>query len=265
MSIISTKDLDIYFEKSAPRKNGSILYIGGTAGDLRNKPNQLDFPLTEQFQIISYDQRGLGQTEKPSGSYTMQQYADDASNLLDELGIEQIPVMGVSFGGMVALELVKRHPSKVSRLVLACTSSGGAGGSSYPLHELELLDPEKKLEASIKINDLRVTDEWIKENREIWDSMKQQALSRNPFKPDSNNLLKQLMARKEHDVYESLEKINMPVLLMGGKYDGIAPISNMKALNEKIKNSVLKLYEGGHLFLIQDKNAFKDLENWLIN
>ena len=87
----------------------------------------------------------------------------------------------------------------------------------------------------------------------------------NPFKPDTNNLLKQLMARKEHDVYESLEKINMPVLLMGGKYDGIAPISNMKALNEKIKDSVLKLYEGGHLFLIQDKNAFKDLENWLIN
>ena len=237
MPIISTKDLDIYFEKSAPRKNGSILYIGGTAG----------------------------QTSKPKEGYTMKQYADDAADLIDKLNLPRLPVMGVSFGGMVALELVKRHPSKVSRLVLACTSSGGAGGSSYPLHELELLDPEKKLEASIKINDLRVTEEWIKEHREIWDSMKQQALSRNPFKPDTNNLLKQLMARKEHDVYESLEKINMPVLLMGGKYDGIAPISNMKALNEKIKDSVLKLYEGGHLFLIQDKNAFKDLENWLIN
>ena len=196
---------------------------------------------------------------------TNQNKLDNIKSGIYMWAVEQISVMGVSFGGMVALELVKRHPSKVSRLVLACTSSGGAGGSSYPLHELELLDPEKKLEASIKINDLRVTEEWIKEHREIWDSMKQQALSRNPFKPDTNNLLKQLMARKEHDVYESLEKINMPVLLMGGKYDGIAPVSNMKALNEKIKDSVLKLYEGGHLFLIQDKNAFKDLENWLIN
>ena len=263
MPSISTKNIKLYYESAGHGE--AVLYISGTGGDLRKSPSVFDNDLKNNFHLISYDQRGLGQTEKPSGSYTMQQYADDASNLLDELGIEQIPVMGVSFGGMVALELVKRHPSKVSRLVLACTSSGGAGGSSYPLHELELLDPEKKLKASIKINDLRVTEEWIKEHREIWDSMKQQALSRNPFKPDTNNLLKQLMARKEHDVYESLEKINMPVLLMGGKYDGIAPISNMKALNEKIKDSVLKLYEGGHLFLIQDKNAFKDLESWFIN
>ena len=45
----------------------------------------------------------------------------------------------------------------------------------------------------------------------------------------------------------------------------IAMIYTLQSLNEKIKDSVLKLYEGGHLFLIQDKNAFKDLENWLVN
>ena len=55
----------------------------------------------------------------------MQQYADDAADILDELNIEKITVMGVSFGGMVAQELIKRHPNKVSKLVLACTSSGG--------------------------------------------------------------------------------------------------------------------------------------------
>ena len=68
MSIISTKDLDIYFERSSPKENGPVLYIGGTGGDLRNKPNQLDSPITEYFEVISYDQRGLGQTSKPSGA-----------------------------------------------------------------------------------------------------------------------------------------------------------------------------------------------------
>ena len=101
-----------------PRANGPLLFIGGTGGDLRNKPNQLDSPLSEHFEIISYDQRGLGQTSKPSGSYSMQQYADDAASLLDELHIDTIPVMGVSFGGMVAQEFIKRHPSRVSKLVL---------------------------------------------------------------------------------------------------------------------------------------------------
>ena len=168
MAIISTKDLDIYFERSTPRTNGPLLFIGGTGGDLRNKPNQLDSPLSVHFEIISYDQRGLGQTSSPAGSYSMQQYADDAAHLLDELKIDTIPVMGVSFGGMVAQEFIKRHPSRVSKLVLACTSSGGDGGSSYPLHELEELNEEEKLDLSIKINDLRITDAWIKQNNDSW-------------------------------------------------------------------------------------------------
>ena len=55
------------------------------SGNLRNRPNQLDSPLTEFFLSNGYDQRGLGQTSKPSGDYSMQQYADDAADILDEL------------------------------------------------------------------------------------------------------------------------------------------------------------------------------------
>ena len=57
MTIISTKELDIYLERSSPREHGQIFYIGGTGGDLRNRPNQLDSPLTEFFEVISYDQK----------------------------------------------------------------------------------------------------------------------------------------------------------------------------------------------------------------
>jgi 3-oxoadipate enol-lactonase len=93
MPIISTKNLNIYFERSPDRDYEPLLYIGGTAGDLRNKPNQMDSPLTNFFEVISYDQRGLGQTEVPSGEYSMQQYAHDAANLLDALKIESINVL----------------------------------------------------------------------------------------------------------------------------------------------------------------------------
>ena len=265
MAIISTKDLDIYFERSTPRTNGPLLFIGGTGGDLRNKPNQLDSPLSEHFEIISYDQRGLGQTSKPSGSYSMQQYADDAAHLLDELKIDTIPVMGVSFGGMVAQEFIKRHASRVSKLILACTSSGGDGGSSYPLHTLEELNEEEKLETSIKINDLRITDAWIEQNDDLWQSIKQQAENRNAYKPLPRNLLKQLLARKDHNTYGDLDEINIPTFLLGGKYDGIAPKLNMEKMHQKIDNSKLEFYEGGHLFLIQDTNAFQDIINWLIH
>ena len=265
MPIISTKNLNIYFERSPAKKYEPLLYIGGTAGDLRNKPNQMDSPLTNFFEVISYDQRGLGQTNAPAGEYSMKDYANDAADLLDALNIDSINVFGVSFGGMVAQELTIRHPSKVKKLVLACTSSGGEGGSSYPLHELEALDQQQKLEIGIKINDLRITDEWMQENGEAWDNIKEATQKRNNYKPNKDNLLKQLMARKGHNTFKDLTKISKPVLLTGGKYDGIAPLENMQALNAQIVDSQLRIYEGGHLFLVQDERAFKDICNWLLD
>lgn len=263
MSLIETQELSIYYERSPEREYGPLLYIGGTGGDLRNKPNQLDSPLKDFFEIISYDQRGLGQTSKPSNAYTMKQYANDAADLIDKLGVSRLPVMGVSFGGMVAQELAILHPDKVSKLILACTSSGGEGGSSYPLHKLEELDPEKKLETAIKINDLRITDAWVKENIEDWKKLKELSANRIQYKTEPSGFKNQLTAREGHDTSNQLSEIKVPVLLQGGKYDGIAPVKNMEYLHKNIKFSTLKFYEGGHLFLIQDKRAFKDIIEWL--
>ena len=193
----------------------------------------------------------------------MKQYADDAADLIDKLNLPRLPVMGVSFGGMVAQELAIRYPEKVSKLVLVCTSSGGEGGSSYPLHELQELDEDTRLETNIQINDLRITDNWIKENYDDWEKLKELSLSRVQYKPQQDGLMNQLLARKDHDTSDRLSQIKIPVLLQGGKYDGIAPPENMKYLRENIKCSTLKLYEGGHLFLIQDKQAFKDIISWL--
>ena len=93
MSLIETHDLSIYYERSSKQSNGPLLYIGGTDGDLRNRPNQLDSPLKDYFEIITYDQRGLGQTSKPKNAYTMKQYANDAAELIDKLGFSRLPVM----------------------------------------------------------------------------------------------------------------------------------------------------------------------------
>ena len=73
--------LDIYYERGGHGE--PLLFISGTGGDLRRKPNQFDSPLAAAFDLICYDQRGLGQTAKPDGDYTMAQYADDAAGLLD--------------------------------------------------------------------------------------------------------------------------------------------------------------------------------------
>jgi pimeloyl-ACP methyl ester carboxylesterase len=68
----------------------------------------------------------------------MASYAADGAALLDHAGWTTARVFGISFGGMVAQELAVTWPDRVERLALLCTSPGGEGGSSYPLHELDV-------------------------------------------------------------------------------------------------------------------------------
>lgn len=265
MGFIETTDLSIYHERSQRTENGPLLYIGGTAGDLRSKPNIMDSPLINDFEVIAYDQRGLGQTSKPENPYTMKNYADDAAGFLDALGINKIAVLGASFGGMVAQEFVLRHPTRVTKLVLACTSSGGAGGPSYPLHSLESLKGEEKIEKILRLYDTRITDSWIQKNSENWEQLKSAASKKGMGEPYSENVLKQLMARKGHDTFDRLKVIERETFLLGGEFDGISPKKNMEMLTKNISGSKLKFYQGGHLFLGEDPSGFLDITEWLLN
>jgi len=73
------------------------------------------------YQVISFDNRGAGKTDKPAGPYSMRQMADDTVALLDHLAIKKAHVMGVSMGGKIAQEVAINYPERVDKLVLANT------------------------------------------------------------------------------------------------------------------------------------------------
>src|SRR4051794_17019917 len=101
----------LYYERAG--EGPGLLFISGTGGDLRVKPGVFESPLGAAFDLLAYDQRGLGQSDKPAGPYSMQDYADDAAELLDAIGWDRAMVIGVSFGGMVAQEFALRHPKRI--------------------------------------------------------------------------------------------------------------------------------------------------------
>ncbi|MCB1683379.1 MAG: hypothetical protein R3E82_01760 [Pseudomonadales bacterium] len=72
-----------------------------------------------------------------------------------------------------------------------------------------------------------------------------------------------LAARAGHDTWERLPALRMPVLLAGGRFDGIAPVDNLTALADQIPGSTLQFFQGGHLFLIQDAAAYPYVIQWL--
>lgn len=259
------RGIDVYYEVHG--QGPKLLFIGGSGGDLRQKPNVFEGPLTQHFEVLSHDQRGLGRTDVPPGPYSMADYGEDAIALLDELGWERCAVMGVSFGGMVAQELACRAPERVERMVLACTSSGGAGKPSYPLHELQSLPEEERLLRSLELSDTRCNAAWREANPEAAERMIEFARARasagagEPGRDDGFRL--QLEARSHHDTWDRIAKLPMPVYIAGGEHDGIAPPENQHAMAAQIPNATLELFDGGHMFLIQDRSAFPKIVAFL--
>ncbi len=259
------RGIEIYHEihGQGPR----LLFIGGSGGDLRHKPGVFEGPLVQEFEVLSYDQRGLGRTDQPDGPYSMADYGEDAAALLDAVGWDRCCVMGVSFGGMVAQELAARYPERVERLVLACTSSGGNGKPSYPLHELQELPAGERALRSMELSDLRRDAVWREANPAeaagALEFMKARAAAGASEPGREEGFRLQLQARAGHDTWDRLAGLSMPVYLCGGRHDGIAPPANQHAMAGQIPNAKLELFDGGHLFLMQDRSALPKIAEFL--
>jgi 3-oxoadipate enol-lactonase len=265
MPFADVRDLRMYYEiqGAGPR----LLSISGTGGDLRRSPNIFEMPIARRFRILGYDQRGLGRTSRPDIPYSMADYADDAEGLLDAVGWERCAVLGISFGGMVAQELALRYPHRVERLVLACTSSGGAGGASYPLHELAHLPAEDYVRCVLQLSDTRRDAAWQAANETQFQALLEQALAAlrvgadEPGRPIGAR--RQMEARARHDTYERLPALRLPVYICGGRYDDIASPARLEAMQKQIPGARLELFEGGHLFFVQDARTFERIGAFL--
>ena len=164
---------------------------------------------------MAHDQRGLGKTSIPPGPYSMADYAADGIALIDHLGWDTCRVVGTSFGGMVAQEMAVTVPDRIERLALNCTSPGGAGGPSYPLHELRDLSPEEARALSMKLMDSRFDDEWLA-THDLDRMLVEGLASRTAAEPGSEQARgegEQMEARKGHDVWDRLPRITCPTLV----------------------------------------------------
>ena len=257
MPVARVRDIEICCEISGdgPR----LLKIWGTGADLRRPPTDFDRYLATRFTVLAFDQRGMGRSGKPERDYTMADYADDAAGLLDAVGWEQAAVLGYSFGGMVAQELALRHPRRVERLVLMSTSAGGAGGSSYPLHEWAELDDEARVRCFLELADSRRTPQWQLANPALWQSLVDDGMAALQLGADDPaqrvSRLRQLAARRQHDTWSRLPGLRMPVSVFAGHYDAIATPEVQRRLASRIAGAGYREFTGGHQFFVEDPSA----------
>ena len=264
MAFVKIGGLDVYYERAG--SGPPLLFISGSGADLRIKPNQMDGPLSHSVDLLSYDQRGLGQTSKPDTTYAMADFADDAARLLAHFGWNSANVIGVSFGGMVAQELVLRHPRKVVRLVLACTSPGGAF-ASFPLHDLEHIERHERARRMMPILDTRHDAAWQRANPELCEQFLAMDAS-DPYADEPGRAMgyhRLLLARARHDTYDRLPQIDCPVLIAAGRFDGVALPATQEKMAAQIRGSQLKFFDGGHRFVQQDREALPAITSFLMD
>lgn len=259
----SVNGIEIYHEVHGA--GPPLLTIGGTGGDLRQTPAAAS-PFAAHFTTLAFDQRGLGRTAHPDGTWTMADYAADAAGLVMALGWDRCHVVGTSFGGMVALELAIRHPELIDRLVLCCTSPGGAL-ASYPLHELRDRDPAELVAIRMRLLEERWdpdADEPIPGLGAIYPWMERQALAPPEDPMAADGLRRQIDARAGHDVMDRLERIAAPTLVCAGRYDAMAPLHNARYLADHIPRADLAVFDGGHVFMLQDPTAHPTMIEFLL-
>jgi 3-oxoadipate enol-lactonase len=262
MPTVTANGISIYYERSG--RGPPLLFCNGSGSTLETSRPLVD-AFADRFDVVAHDQRGLGRTEIPAGPYAMSDYAADAVALVDTVGWDRFRLVGISFGGMVAQELAVTWPERVERVVLLCTSPGGAGGSSFPLHELGLLPDDERVATGLRLLDTRFTPEWLAEHPgdralvELLSARESATKSAEQRRGEAA----QLEARRHVDVAARLALVACPTLVASGRYDGIAPPANGEAIAALVAGSEFRLYEGGHAFVAQDPAAFPDIFDFL--
>jgi 3-oxoadipate enol-lactonase len=117
----SSDGVRLHYSESGRRSGPPVLMIQGLGAD-KNGWNLQRLALAPWYRTIAFDNRGAGRSDKPYGTYTMEQMADDAAAVLDHAGVESAHVVGASMGGVISQIMALRHPERIRSLVLACTA-----------------------------------------------------------------------------------------------------------------------------------------------
>ena len=224
-----------------------LLLITGLCGDLTSWKKALPL-LDKDHMVITIDNRGAGKTEHPGRPFTMEDLADDASGLLNGLGIKRAHVLGASMGGNVAQELTLRHPDQVATLTLMSTYMRRPERSSVGIDAMINTVREG---ASIETF-LTMMQAWCLTNaafrgrENVAQNERRGARERDLDQVDG--FARQKAALDNFDSHERVRTINVPTLVIHGNEDIMVPYRFGEDLASRILGSKLVLLDGcGHI------------------
>ncbi|MBE9190930.1 alpha/beta fold hydrolase [Gloeocapsopsis crepidinum LEGE 06123] len=211
--------------------------------------------LVAQYQVIRFDNRGIGQSSVPDSPYSIKQMADDTAILLEHVGVSKVHVAGHSMGGQIAQELALAHPEKVYSLMLLATFAKGDRRFCSIIETLgdlpRILDPEAYFYVVLP---WAVSEDFYSTPGAIEEALQFQI--EYLFPPTPQGLYHQSRAIVNSDTLDRLPQISCPTLVVVSQQDILIPIKFSQELVQGIPNAELVILErGGHDFLIDAPDA----------
>jgi pimeloyl-ACP methyl ester carboxylesterase len=254
MPHIRIADAELYYEAHGEGEPLVLIPGFGTGSWLWFKQMEA---FARVFRTIIFDPRGVGRSEGVRANATISACADDVASLLSALGVERAHVLGASFGGFVAQELTLMHPRNLDKLVLCCTSFGGArhllpsASTLQAMASAEGLNTEERTRRNLRP---AFATKFVAERAEEVEEFIALRL-RHPVGEPTH--LAQLQAAASFDAGASVARIEAPTLVVTGDEDAIVPPDNSRNLAASIPSARLAIIEGaGHMVFIERSEEF---------
>lgn len=209
--------------------------------------------MRRHFRTILFDNRGVGESDRPPGPYSIASMADDAAAVLDAAGAPGAHIFGVSMGGMIAQEFALQYPRRVRSLVLGCTACGGPRAERA---EKEAMDAIKARAAMTVEEGVRAALPFIYDPHTPSERIEEDLAIRRRTYPEGAAYQAQLAAILAWQSYDRLPRIQVPTLVIHGETDRLVPPGNAKVIAERIPGARLVLIpRASHLFVTDQPEA----------
>lgn len=212
---------------------------------------------SKKYQVILYDMRGQGQSDKPEGEYSFDIHADDQKGLLDELGISEVHHVGISYGAELGLVFALKYPKMVKSLV-ACSAVSQVDTLLRTMCDLwryacVQADPELFYYSTVPLN---FGETFIEEQAKLLQAAKKRYADLN-----YPALVRLLDAFLKLDITDQLHKIQSPTCVIAGEKDILKPAyPYSKTIHDKIPNSEMHIiHDAGHAITFNKPKEFNSI------
>jgi len=238
------------------KSNQPIVFVHGFPYDHTMWDKQIEF-LKEGYYCVTYDIRGLGNSDIGDGQYTMESYVDDLFKIIAELELAKPALCGLSMGGYISFRAVERSQETFGSLILCDTRAEADSdeGKLVRANKIKQIN-EEGIEAFV--NSFVPTcfaKDTIENRSELFQSVLNKCKANDPI--GVKGALIAMLSRT--DTTSSLNKISIPTLIIVGENDALTPPAVMKSLNENIPNSeFVVIPKAGHMTPIEEPEAVNE-------